>query len=167
MSFMSDDDISGSLQHCVRDDASHSIVPSRTGLLRVPSARVRYTRDEFERVRKNAKRVERREGWLLAAISMSLGLGQLVAIAWMDRHLERPLRLALESGLFLAYLALVVALLWRMQRRIRRARPTCPSCRAAMSELSERVPVATGRCDSCGRDVLLDTPRTVELPISP
>jgi hypothetical protein len=126
---------------------------------------VRYTRAELETLRTAARRVEKREGLTLAAVSVSLGLAQLGAIAWMDRHLERMMRLTLESGIFLGYFALVVWLLLRMQRRIRAARPTCPQCRQAWSETSERAAMATGRCDACGGQVL--SAHNVEFPAEP
>ena len=119
-----------------------------------------YTRAEFETLRSTAERVGKREGLTLAAVSVSLGVAQLGAIAWMDRHLERTLRLTLASAIFLGYFALVIWLLVRMQRRIRAARPACPSCRQAFSEMSERVAMATGRCDACGGAVLSEAPAT-------
>jgi hypothetical protein len=126
-----------------------------------------YTRDQFERLRSDATRVARREGWLLAAVSVLLGIAQLFAIAWMDRHLERTVRLAVESAVFLAYFALVIALLWRMQKTIRAARPRCPACGVTFSELSERVAAATGKCDACSGLVISDLPRTEELGVAP
>jgi len=116
--------------------------------------RALYTREEFERRRAAAKGVERREGRILAAVSVGLGLGQLVFIRWADAHFEHGPRVALEGGVFLAYVALVVWLLWRMQRRVRAARPRCPQCGARLEGMSERVAAATGRCDSCGGQVL-------------
>jgi ribosomal protein L37AE/L43A len=124
---------------------------------------VPYTRAEFDRLRALARRVERREGWVLAGVSVSLGLGQLAAIAWMDRHLPRSTRVGIEGAVFLAYMAIVLWLLWRMQRRVRATRTTCPQCHVALSEMSERVAVATGRCDSCGGRVLADATNTAEL----
>jgi hypothetical protein len=124
---------------------------------------VSYTRVEFERLRRSAERVGKREGLTLAAVSVSLGLAQLGAIAWMDRHFERTLRLTLESAIFLGYFALVIWLLVRMQRRIRGARPSCPQCRQPLSELSERVAMATGRCDACGGQILSDAPAPAEV----
>lgn len=126
-----------------------------------------YTGDQFERLRADATRDERREGWLLAAVSVSLGIAQLLAIAWMDRHFERPVRLAVESAVFLAYFALVIALLWRMQKRIRAARPHCPACGVVFSAWSERVAAATGRCDACAGLVISDLARTDELSVAP
>ena len=114
-------------------------------------------------MRARAKGVERREGWQLAAVSVALGLGQLVAIAWMDRHLERQARLPLEVVVFLAYFALVIFLLWRMQLKIRAARPACPACGVVFSSASEEVAAATGRCHGCGAQVVSGPPGTVEL----
>ena len=114
------------------------------------------TRDVFERQRAAARQVERREGRLLAVVGVGLGLAQVAVIRWADAHLERSPRLALEGGIFLAYLALVGVLLWRMQRRLRAARPRCPNCGVVLAGMSERVAAATGRCDACGGQIIAD-----------
>ena len=119
-----------------------------------PPSRPLYTRESFERRRAAAKQVERRESWILAAAAVGLGLAQLVLIRWADAHLARRPRLALEGGVFLAYIALVAGLFWRMFVRVRAARPVCPACGVALEAMSERVAAATGRCDSCGGQVI-------------
>ena len=113
-----------------------------------------YTRESFERRRTAMKQLETREGLLLAVVSVGIGLGQLVFIRWADRHLERGLQIRIEGGVFLTYLALVGWMIWRMQRRLRSARPSCPQCKVPLQGMSERVAVATGRCDSCGGQVI-------------
>jgi hypothetical protein len=113
-----------------------------------------YTREAFERQRAAAKQVERRESRILAGAAVGLGLAQLVLIRWADAHLVRRPRLALEGGVFLAYMALVGWLFWRMFVRVRAARPVCPRCGAALEGMSERVAAATGHCDSCGAQVV-------------
>lgn len=112
------------------------------------------SREEFERRRAAAKRAERREGLLLAAVSVGGGFVQLLFIRWADARLPRPPRVAIEGALFLVYIAGVGALLWRMQRRVRALRPVCPHCRVRMEGLADRVAGATGRCDRCGGQVI-------------
>jgi TFIIB-like protein len=111
-------------------------------------------RAAFERQRAAARSVERREGLLLAGVSVALGVAQLVFLRWADAHLDRSTKLAIELPAFFTYLAVVGWLLWRFIQRIKAARPKCPRCGAPLSELSERVAVATGRCDSCGGQIL-------------
>lgn len=113
-----------------------------------------YTREAFERMRAAAQSVERREGLLLAGVSVTLGVAQLIFLRWADHHLDRQTKLAFEIPAFLAYLVIVGGLLWRFVRRINAARPRCPQCGARLTELSERVAAATGRCDSCGGQLL-------------
>ena len=115
---------------------------------------VLWTRKEFEGRRAATKAVERREGLLLAGVSVALGVAQLVFLRWADVHLDRSTKLAIELPAFFAYLAVVGWLLWRFVQRVKAARPKCPRCGAPLSELSERVAVATGRCDSCGGQIL-------------
>jgi hypothetical protein len=112
------------------------------------------TREAFEGQRAAWKRVESREGLLLAVVSVGLGLAQLVPIRWSERHRDRGAEVRLEGGVFLACVALVGWLVWRMQRRLSAARPACPQCKAPLQGMSERVAAATGRCDSCGGQVL-------------
>ena len=91
---------------------------------------------------------------MLVLASVGLGLAQLALIGWADAHLARLPRLRLEGGVFIAYMVLVVALLWRFQARQRAARPSCPACGAVLQGVSERIAVATGRCDGCGGQVI-------------
>jgi hypothetical protein len=113
-----------------------------------------YTRESFERQRAAMKKLENREGLLLAAVSVGLGVGQLILIRWAERHLEHGLEIRIEGGVFLAYLALVGWMIWRMQRRLRAARPACPQCKVPLQGMSERIAAATGKCDSCGGQVI-------------
>jgi len=112
------------------------------------------TRKEFESQRAAARAIERREGLLLAVVSVALGVAQLVFLRWADVHLDRSTKLTIELPAFVTYLAVVGGLLWRFVTRVKAARPKCPKCGAPLSELSERVVVATGRCDSCGGQIL-------------
>jgi MFS family permease len=112
------------------------------------------TRQEFDRQRAVAKAIERRETGLLAIVAVALGIGQLLFLRWGDRHLERRLTTTIAGVVFLVYFALVIGLLWRYLRHRAAARPRCPSCGVAMGDASVRVAAATGRCDSCGGQVI-------------
>jgi hypothetical protein len=112
------------------------------------------SRKEFEGRRAVGKSVERREALLLAGVSVGLGVAQLIFIRWADVHLDRSAKLSIELPAFVAYLAIVAGLLWRFISRIKAARPQCPQCGVRLTELSERVAMATGRCDSCGGQIL-------------
>ena len=114
-----------------------------------------YTRDAFERRRAAVRQLESREGRRLALVSVGLGLAQLIGFRWVDARFAHPLAVAIQGGAFLTYLAVVAGLLWRMQRRLRVARPTCPQCGAVLKDMFERVAAATGRCDSCGGQVVV------------
>ena len=113
-----------------------------------------YSRESFERQRAAARQIEGREGRWLAVVSVGLGAAQLLLIRWLESHLERRRAVAIEGVVFLAYLALVVWLMWRMQRRLHAARPTCPHCGVRLGDLSQRVASATGRCDACGGQII-------------
>ncbi len=114
------------------------------------------TREAFERQRAAVKRVERHEGLVLAIVSVGLGVLQLGFLRWAEMHLARSPRVTIAGSVFLAYLAVVGALLWRMERRVRVVRPACPQCGRALKDMSQRVAAATGRCDRCGGWILTD-----------
>jgi hypothetical protein len=113
-----------------------------------------YTRDAFNARRAGVKDIMRREGRALVLASVGLGVAQLLFIAWADSHLDRRSAVPLEGVLFLGYMALVGWLGWRMQSHLRAARPVCPQCGARLGEMSERIAVATGRCDACGGQIV-------------
>ncbi len=115
---------------------------------------VPWTRKEFEIQRAAAGAVVRREGLPLAIVSVVLGVAQVVFLRWADVHLDRSTKLSIEVPVFLSYLVIVGGLLWRYIHRVKAARPKCPQCGIHLTELSERVAVATGRCDSCGGQIL-------------
>ena len=115
---------------------------------------VMLTREAFDRKRQAAKQAQQRAGIPLVIASVGLGFAQLGFIRWADQHLSRGTRVKLEGGIFLAYMALVAVLLWRMMRRMSAARLRCPHCGVALKEMSERVAVATGRCDACGGQII-------------
>jgi predicted RNA-binding Zn-ribbon protein involved in translation (DUF1610 family) len=116
--------------------------------------RTMYTRQAFERQRALKKQVERHETRLLAVVSVGLGVAQLLLIRWLDTQLPHKPRVAIEGAVFLAYMALVCWLIWRLQVRLRAASVTCPQCGVRLQGMSERVAAATGRCDACGGQVL-------------
>ena len=88
------------------------------------------TREEFDRRRAVLKAVARREGRVLASISVSLGLAQLLFHRWAEPQMAHDAFIVMAGSLFLAYIVGVAAQLWRMQRRVRAARLACPHCRA-------------------------------------
>lgn len=112
------------------------------------------TREEFDRRRAALKAVARREGRVLASVSVGLGLAQLLFHRWAEPQMAHDAFIAMAGSLFLAYIAGVGALLWRMQRRVRAARVACPHCRTVLNDMSERVASATGRCDTCGGQIM-------------
>jgi hypothetical protein len=112
------------------------------------------TRGAFDQQRAAAKRVSTQHGRVLALVSVALGVVQLLLLRWAEWHLSRVPRLAIAGSAFLAYVALVGVLLWRMERKLGCVRPACPQCGVSLKGLSERVAVATGKCDSCGGWIL-------------
>jgi hypothetical protein len=113
-----------------------------------------FTREAFERQRAAVKQVERRDGRMLAVVSVGLGVAQLLFLRWADVHVDRGRGTAIAGLAFLAYVWLVCWLLWRRDRCRRAARPKCPQCGVPLQDLSERVAAATGRCDACGGQVI-------------
>jgi protein-S-isoprenylcysteine O-methyltransferase Ste14 len=113
-----------------------------------------YTREAFGRMRAAAAEVRRRAARPLAAVSVLLGLLQLVALRWLDRHVQPDVERAIAASAFVAYMAVVAWLFLRMQRAVRTATPRCPQCGTTLTDLSERVATATGRCDVCGGQVV-------------
>jgi ribosomal protein L37AE/L43A len=118
------------------------------------------TREEFDRQRATAAGVEKWQSRILAAVVVPLGFAQLFFIRWLDRHVADPKRLRVEGGLFLAYMALVLYLIWRLVSVVRNARPKCPKCKATLSGMSERMAVTTGKCDQCGFELFSGAPVT-------
>ena len=116
-----------------------------------------FSRDAFDSLRRKAQERERTEGLWLGAVSVGLGLGQLLFMRWAERTLAHRTALALEGGVFIAYLALVVWLLWRRQAHQQELAIRCPGCGAQLDPLALRIAAATGRCDRCGARVLSET----------
>jgi hypothetical protein len=113
-----------------------------------------YSRESFDRIRASSKRQRREDGRWLALASIGLGLGQLVFIRWADAVLAHQQAVGLEGILFLAYAGVVGWLFWRLQRNTRSGAPRCAACGSILQGISERIAVATGRCDTCGAQVL-------------
>lgn len=113
-----------------------------------------YTRQEFARRVEEHRKVESRESRLLALVAVPFGIAQLVMIRWADEHLPRGPRLALEGGVFLAYMALVGFMIVRFVRRSNAAALRCPACGKRWDDAASRAVLVTGRCGSCGADVI-------------
>ena len=111
------------------------------------------TRDEFDRKRAIANGAEKWQMRVLAIVSVTLGIAQLLFIKWLDGHVASTKRLQVEGSLFLAYMALVIFLIWRMTSVVKAARPKCPKCNAVLGGMSERMAVTTGKCDRCGAEL--------------
>lgn len=91
---------------------------------------------------------------MLAAVSVSLGVAQLVFLRWADPRLPKRTVTTIAGIAFLAYMALVISLIWRMDRRVSGVQPRCPQCGKRLKGLSERVAAATGRCDTCRGQII-------------
>lgn len=113
-----------------------------------------YTRDTFDRRRAAIKQLEGRETRTLAFVAVPLGFAQLVFIRWAEGALGRATAVPIEGAIFIAYMLLVGALIWRMVRRLRAVRLSCPQCGRVLEGMSERVAAATGKCDTCGGQVI-------------
>ena len=114
-----------------------------------------YTRELLAQQREAAGRVERRDSRLLAIVSVVLGLALLALVRWEHAHIGGTLGASVSATAFLLYLGLLGMLLWRTKRRLRAIRPKCPQCGVTLKGFSERIAVATGRCDSCGARVIV------------
>ena len=113
-----------------------------------------YSRAAFEFQRDRVKQIARREGRVLAAVSVSLGVAQLVFLRWADPRFPKSTVTTIAGTVFLVYLALVVWLIWRMDRRVSAVQPRCPQCGRRLKGMSERVAAATGRCDTCRGQII-------------
>lgn len=111
------------------------------------------TREEFDRKRAVAAGAEKWQMKVLAIVSVTLGIAQLLFIKWLDAHVVDQKRLQIEGSLFLAYMGLVIFLIWRMTSAVNGARPKCPKCKATLKGMSERMAVTTGKCDQCGAEL--------------
>ena len=112
------------------------------------------TQDEFDQQQIAARRVERRDGRVLAFFSVAGGVIQVIFLRWADVHLARGPRLGIAVPAFLVYIVVVGVLLARMERRLRSVRPRCPQCGVTLKGVSGRIAAATGNCDGCGGRIL-------------
>ena len=112
------------------------------------------TRAEFDKQRAGLKAFDDKSGVVLACVSVGLGLAQLGFLRWVDAHVAPGPRLAIEGGVFLGYMAVVICLLLWRQRGFKRLSPRCPGCSRPLREFSLRVAAATGHCDACGAQVV-------------
>jgi hypothetical protein len=78
----------------------------------------------------------------------------LVFIRWADTNLDKNTQLVFEIPLFLAYIALVGWRVGRISKRRGLMQPRCPACGATLQETSQRIAAATGKCDTCGGQVI-------------
>ncbi len=118
------------------------------------AAKPALTRAAFQAAQERAQKVEQSGGTPLALVAVTLGFGQLYLLRWAKDHMTREQLIPMASAVFLVYLALVGALLARMVRARNAAAPRCPQCGVAMRDLSQRVALATGKCDRCGGQVI-------------
>jgi predicted RNA-binding Zn-ribbon protein involved in translation (DUF1610 family) len=113
-----------------------------------------YTRERFQQQRATRRKVEQQAAAGAALFAVGVGIAQLLFIRWIETRLEHSRAVPIEGAVFLVYITIVGWLLWRWQRRERAARIACPHCGALLDERSERIAGATGRCDSCGGQVV-------------
>lgn len=83
-----------------------------------------------------------------------MGLGQLGLIRWLESRFPRSTALPIEAGIFVLYIILVLLAIHRLQRHRRGTAPRCPQCGRPLTEDSLRIAAATGKCDTCGGQVL-------------
>ncbi len=108
------------------------------------------TRDAFTGYVRAARARARRRRMRLALVSVPLGLAQLVMIRWLDARTPGPARLWIEGGVFVVYMVLVVGLIWQLVREDAVAAVRCPGCGQRLDDVSTRIALASGHCDSCG-----------------
>jgi hypothetical protein len=113
-----------------------------------------YSREEFDRLRSASKATEEVDLRWLGTVAVGGGFGQLILIRWADRALPHARAIAIESAVFLVYIAAVILLIWRVQRHKRTSAPKCPRCGAVIEGLSTRIAIASGHCDQCGGRLL-------------
>lgn len=113
-----------------------------------------YTRESFNRQRARAKAVSDAAGRVLAMVAVSLGLGQLILIRLLDSRIAPAKKIPFELSLFVAYIALVGYLLWRMNRVAAAETIRCPQCKKMLKAGAEDVAGATGKCTFCGGQVI-------------
>ncbi|MEQ1832351.1 MAG: hypothetical protein ABL977_04785 [Candidatus Eisenbacteria bacterium] len=118
------------------------------------AAKPAHTRAAFQAAQERAQKVEQSGGTPLALVAVVLGFGQLYLLRWAKDHLAREQMIPLATAVFVVYLVLVGALLARMVRARNAAAPCCPQCGVSMRDLSQRVALATGKCDRCGGQVI-------------
>lgn len=114
-----------------------------------------YTTDQFRRCREDVAAIERREGRLIAVVAVTLGAAQLWFINWAGTNLGDEVKVRAAYSVFLVYMGIVMALVWRFGRRREAARPRCPQCGAVLKGASERTAFETGKCDQCGGQVIV------------
>lgn len=112
------------------------------------------SRAAFQSAQERAQKVEQTSGTPMALVAVVLGFAQLYLLRWAKDHIPHDQGIGFASIVFLLYLALVGALLARMLRARTAAAPRCPQCGIALRDMSQRVALATGKCDRCGGQVI-------------
>ncbi len=113
-----------------------------------------YTRADFQKQRAALSRIGLKESLALLVVSVGGGVAQLVFLRWADSHMAKAPKLRIAGSAFLVYIALVAILMVRLVRAKLRARIACPQCGAPLGDDSLRIAAATGRCDTCGGQVI-------------
>lgn len=115
---------------------------------------VPMTRAAFQAAQEKSQKAEQSGGTPLALVSVVLGFGQLYLLRWVSRNFAAD-RVPVVGGIaFVLYIAIVAVMFVRMLRARGAAAPRCPQCGVAMLDLSQRVALATGKCDRCGGRVI-------------
>jgi hypothetical protein len=112
------------------------------------------SRADFQAAQERAQKVEQSSGTPLALVAVVLGFGQLYLLRWAKDHVPREQATAFGGAVFVLYIVIVGFLFVRMLRMRAAAAPRCPQCGVSMRDLSQRVALATGKCDRCGGQVI-------------
>ena len=118
------------------------------------AAKPALTRAAFQAAQGRAQKVEQSSSTPLALFAVTLGFGQLYLLRWAKDHVPREHSLLFAGSMFIVYMIGVAVLFFRMLRQRNAAAPRCPQCGVAMREMSQRVALATGKCDRCGGQVI-------------
>ncbi|HEU5179907.1 MAG TPA: hypothetical protein VFW45_03880 [Candidatus Polarisedimenticolia bacterium] len=113
-----------------------------------------YTRAAFQAQRAALGKIGWKESLALLVVSVGGGVAQLIFLRWADAHMANGPKLRIAGPAFLVYIALVAILMTQLVRAKLRARIACPQCGAPLGDDSLRIAAATGRCDTCGGQVI-------------
>ena len=113
-----------------------------------------YSRAEFTQQTARTAAVQSSQERRLAVFAVLGGLLQLPLIGWLKRTFGGFAGTHIALAVFLVYAAVVVMMMVRMNRAVDRTAPVCPACGVKLTKLSERMAIATGKCDRCGAQVI-------------